>query len=170
MERHLKRQQRTVGAIVRVPLAENRHTYARILESRFAFYDAYSQEELSIEDILKKPILFLALVYDTAVTQGYWLKISKAIPLEEALKSPNLPPVFIRDVLNPSFYQIMNTDGSLRTATAKECEGLESFSAWSHSAMEERLNAHYSARKNEFDQGFDFLYSKISSNAKPIIN
>ena len=36
----MKRQQRTVGAIVQVPLENGYHTYARILKTRLAFYDA----------------------------------------------------------------------------------------------------------------------------------
>ncbi len=79
----LKRQQRTVGAIVKVPLENGFHTYARILEVRGAFYDARTQEDLEIDEIIEKPILFFAAVHNSAITKGYWQKIGKKLPLEE---------------------------------------------------------------------------------------
>ena len=75
--RVLKPQQRTVGAIVKIPLEDGFHTYARILEVRCAFYDARSREELSAEEIIGKPVLFFASVYDRVITRGYWPKIGK---------------------------------------------------------------------------------------------
>ena len=44
-----KKQQRTIGAIVKVPLEKGGyHTYARILKSPyFAFYDLRTKEEIS---------------------------------------------------------------------------------------------------------------------------
>ena len=69
--RPLKRQQRTVGAIVKIPLEDGFHTYARILETRCAFYDARTEEDLEIKEIIEKPILFFATVYDSVITKGY---------------------------------------------------------------------------------------------------
>lgn len=44
MERLIKRQQRTIGSIVKIPLENGFHTYARILKSRIAFYDLRTTE------------------------------------------------------------------------------------------------------------------------------
>jgi hypothetical protein len=147
MERPLKRQQRTVGAIVKIPLEESFHTYARILKSKFAFYDCRTKDDIDIETIVSKPALFFTNVYDSAVTKGYWLKVGKKLPLEEHLL--DLPPVYIQDALNPSKYQIFKGK-EIRTATKEECIGLECLSAWSYENVEHRLNDHYAGRENLF--------------------
>ncbi len=51
MERKLKRQRKTVGAIVKIPLENGYHSYARILELGTAFYDVNTKEELQINEL-----------------------------------------------------------------------------------------------------------------------
>ena len=123
------------------------HTYARILEVRCAFYDARSREELSAEEIIGKPVLFFASVYDRVITRGYWPKIGKKLPLEPHLL--DLPPVYTQDVLNPTKFEIFYQKTS-RPASREECLGLEYFSVWDYGDMEERLDDWYAGRKNNF--------------------
>ncbi len=47
MERKFKKQQRTIGAIVEIPLNDGYKTYARILDEYFAFYNIYTKEQPS---------------------------------------------------------------------------------------------------------------------------
>jgi Immunity protein 26 len=154
MDRILKRQQRTVGAIVQIPLENGSHTYARILENSFAFYNIHTKEILPVEEILQKEVLFITAVYDTAVTKGYWPKISKAIALEEKFIAHNLPAQYVRDNLNPNRYTIYNSKGIFR-ATKEECEGLEQFIIWTHDTIEDRLSDHYAGRPNISTKHFD---------------
>ncbi len=150
IERPLKRQQRTVGAIVKIPLENGFHTYARILEeASLAFYDARTKDELLPLEITRKRILFIISVSDRVITKGYWKKISKKIPLEEHLQT--LPPTFIQDALNPDKFEIIEGDELFpRSATREECLGLERTSVWDYNHVEKRLNDHYANRPNAY--------------------
>ncbi|TAD97672.1 MAG: hypothetical protein EAZ97_12065 [Bacteroidetes bacterium] len=146
MERTLKRQQITVGAILKIPLEDNCWTYARILEEKLAFYDSKTDKDLEIEEIIAKPVLFFASVYNSAITKGYWLKIGKKMPLEAHLL--DLPPTYSQDILSPSKFEIRHKRAS-RSVTKEECMGLESSLIWTYNGMENRLNDHYAKRYNK---------------------
>lgn len=141
-----KQQRRTVGSVVKIPLQDGFHTYARILTDDYAFYDIHTTEDLSINDIVKLPVLFFATVYDDALKEG-WIKVSKALPIEAHLKDK--PPVYVQDRLNPTNYTIYR-DGEETQATKEECIGLEFFMVWEKEEIEERLNDHFAGRINEF--------------------
>jgi len=147
MERELKRQQRTIGAIVEIPLENGFKTYARILDPFMAFYDVYTKEQPSIDEIISKPVLFFSTVYDYVITKGYWLKIGKKLPLEDKLN--NVPPFYTQDILSPNNYTIYK-NGKGIPATKEECKGLEYLAVWKHLSMEERLNDHFNNLKNEY--------------------
>jgi len=169
MERPTKRQQRTVGAIVKVPLEDGYHTYARILEqASFAFYDSRTYNDVvDLQEIISKPVLFITAVNDYAITQGYWLKIGK-IPLEKKLQI--LPAQFIQDPICPDQFSILESDGfTIRPATREECIGLERASVWPPEAIEQRLNDFYAGRNNfwvESMQRLEFFYKTESENSE----
>jgi len=147
MERPTKRQQRTVGAIVKVPLEDGYHTYARILADTFAFYDARTKTNITdLKEIISKPILFITAVYDYAINQGLWLKIGK-IPLEEKLMVE--PEFFIQDSIKPDQFSILESDGiTIRSASRDECIGLERATVWTPESIAERINDYYAERPN----------------------
>lgn len=147
MERKLKRQQRTIGALVKIPLEGGYHVYGRILDVEMAFYDLRTKSDLSTEEILKLPVLFITTVYDSAITKGYWEKISKSIPLEEHLV--NTPPKYTQDALNPDKYSIVYPDKQI-DASKEECKGMEYWSVWTHENIEKRLNDHYQNKPNSY--------------------
>ena len=68
MERTFKKQQRTVGSIVKIPLENGFHGYGRILENDIAFYDFRTKEDLNPQEIIEKSILF---VFYLANGRGY---------------------------------------------------------------------------------------------------
>ena len=153
MERTLKRQQRTIGSIVKIPLENGFWTYARILEDDFAFYDAKTDKDLEISEIIEKPVIFISAVYDRAVTQGFWEKISKPIlPLESHFLVPQSK--FKIDIFTKK-YQIID-ENAKREATAQECENLEPWIIWTHDTMEQRLIDHYKGVKNEVLTAFGY--------------
>jgi len=147
MKRKFKRQQRTVGAIVEIPLNNGFKTYARILDEYFAFYNIYTKEQLDIDKIVSSNVLFFGGVFDTAITKGYWLKIGKKLPLENKLN--DVPPFFTQNFINPDKYTIFK-NGKGVPATKEECQGLEYLAVWKAEKMEERLNDHYTGKKNSY--------------------
>ncbi len=144
MEKKLKRQQRTVGAIVKIPLENGYHSYARILEDELAFYNIYTQQDESEEYILSQSILFVAAVFDDIITKGYWEKIGKSIPLETNLLSENLPPKFKQDIFTKKC-QLVYPD-RFEPATEEQCKGLERWSVWTAEGIANRLLAHYTKK------------------------
>lgn len=145
MERKLKRQQRIIGAVVKIPLENGFHSYARILEDECAFYDIHAKEDIEIEHITNNKILFWATVYDIVITKGYWLKVGKKLPLEKRLL--NMPPIYTQDILNPDRFTIYDNNGQ-HPATKEECVGLEYFRVWTHTSIEKRLSDHYAGKEN----------------------
>ncbi|MBP6740218.1 MAG: immunity 26/phosphotriesterase HocA family protein [Leptospiraceae bacterium] len=160
MGEEMKRQQRTVGAIVKVPLEGGYFTYARILKTKFAFYDFRTKIDIEdLQEIISKPILFITGVNDYAVTKGLWLKVGK-LPLDKSLL--NLPPQFIQDALNPDKFFIVEK-GIRRPASKEECRGLERVAVWTPEGIQKRLNDHYAGRKNksvEADKNLEILYTQ----------
>ena len=145
MERKLKRQQRKVGSIVKIPLEGGYHTYGRVLKSGVAFYDARTKEELKAEEIINRKILFRTGIYDSVITQGYWLKIGKPIPLEAELLKPQI--WYTEDLLADRV--IIYKDGKQIPATRDEVRNIESATIWDYASLEERLNDYYAGRKNK---------------------
>ena len=142
------KQHRTIGSIIKVPLNEDYHTYARILPgTSFAFYDHRTTDEIEdLTKIISSPILFIISVQNYAITRGRWLKIGK-IPLEESLLKE--PPRFVQDALNPEIFEIVE-NGNRRKATIEECMGLERLSVWQPAAVEKRLIEHYNGKKSDW--------------------
>jgi hypothetical protein len=91
-----KKQQRTLGAIILIPLEDGFHTYGRILQgASYVFYDCRTKEDITdLNFIISSPVLFITAVYDNVIISGQWAKIGK-LPLEE--KFNILPPRFIQD-------------------------------------------------------------------------
>ena len=83
-------QQIKTGAILKVDLKDNYHTYARVLEKgQIAFYDLKTKKNINdLQEITSKTILFILAVYADIIKQGRWPKVGD-LPLEENLQ--NLP-------------------------------------------------------------------------------
>lgn len=145
----MKRQRRTVGAIVKIPLENEYHTYARILEYGLAFYDSRTKEELPIDKIIAKPVLFVTEVYDIVITKAYWKIIGKKKPIEPHLIELMYKPTFTEDVIDDKII-IHYDDGSEKEATVDEIQGMEGAIIWTHDAMQQRLNDYYAGRKNMY--------------------
>lgn len=135
---------RTVGDVVQVPLEDGTHTYARVLRSAsYAFYDSRVTEEVPIDQIAQRPILFIVAVMDYAVREGRW-PIVGHIASDDGLVPP---PTFIQDPLDSNSFSIYE-HGQIRKATRKECTRLERTAVWEPEQVEDRLRDHYAGRKN----------------------
>ncbi len=147
MERKLKRQQRTVGSIVKIPLDDGYHTYARVLEVRTAVYDCRTKIDLPVEEIVKSPVLFCVSVWDRIVTQGYWLKVGKVLPIEPHLLEWAKKPYYTEDTFTGKY--TLYQGSTIRPATREEIIGVESFTIWDYRNIEDRINDHYANRFNQ---------------------
>jgi hypothetical protein len=142
-----KRQKRTVGDFVKIKLDECHHAYARVLEKAlFAFYDAFTDKGLSLEEIKARPILFKIWVMNVAVTSGRWEIIGNA-PLEKNLLEQ--PYFFKKDPLSPKSLSIYH-EGNERPATLEECKNLECAAVWDAEHVEDRLRDHYAGKSNKW--------------------
>src|SRR5205814_9688239 len=83
-----KRQQRTVGAIVKIPLNDGWHTYAQILpEADCAVFVARTKKELAVAEVVSRSVLVRVAVYRHAFTRGGWPKVGTA-PLRGEFAKP----------------------------------------------------------------------------------
>jgi hypothetical protein len=139
-----KRIKRIEGDVVKIPLGDGTHVYARTLQdASFAFYDARVSEELAVEWVVTRPILFYLAVMDSAVKGGRWPVIGN-VPLDGTIVRP---PQFIQDLHNRNSFSIYR-DGIITPASREECVGLERASVWEPEFVEERLRDHYAGRPN----------------------
>jgi hypothetical protein len=101
------------GDIIKIPLPDGTHVYARILvDGSYAIYDYKTDIDISdLNDIIEKPILFIASVDIFGIKEGYWSVIGH-IPLEKGLK--NFYPRFFNAVptneVNISFYNVYKNE------------------------------------------------------------
>jgi hypothetical protein len=143
----MKRQRRTLGAIVQIALGDGRNCYAQTLEEpEFVFFDLCTPTAPDLNSIIVTPILFRVWVMSHAVTSGKWPKLGVAA-IREDLARP--VPRFIQDALNPSRFEI-TLGGKSRPATPEECEVLERAAVWDPEHVEDRLRDHYAGRPNKW--------------------
>lgn len=142
-----KRQRRTLGALLKVPLGDGFHVYAQTLqEADFALFDMRTDTEACSEEIVCRPVLFVVAVHKSAWTNGRWRKVAKA-PVSPELMIPR--PMFIQDTLRPDRFQIY-VAGEIRPATRAECVGLERCAVWDPEHVEDRLRDHFAGRPNKW--------------------
>ena len=143
----MKRQRRTIGAIVQVPIGDGRNCYAQTLEEpEFAFFDICAGVTPDLRAIPQHPVLFRVWVMNHAVTSGRWLKLG-VVPISEDLARP--VPRFTQDALNPWSFEI-TLGGERRSAAADECVGLERAAVWEPEHVEDRLRDHFDGRPNKW--------------------
>ena len=146
MATRTKAPKRVVGDIVKIPLGDGWHSYARVLpEASYAFYDTRVNGDDTFEEIIARPILFFAAVMGYAIKKSRW-PIVGHVPSEDQLKAP---PRFIQDALNKDRFEVYE-DGKIRPSTRAECAGLECAAVWDPEHVEDRLRDHYAGRKNKW--------------------
>jgi hypothetical protein len=134
---------------MRIPLEDGKHTYGRMLEANpwVAYHDfRTSDENPDLLTVVKSPVLFvLAGGGARALSNGEWTKVGE-VSLGQ-IYTP-IPPQFMQNIGNLKELDILEFDGSKRSATFEECEGLEAVATWQAEHVEERLNAHYAGRES----------------------
>jgi hypothetical protein len=144
----VKRQQWTSGAIVTVPLGRGYHGYAQMLESpEYAFFDCRTRDELSVETVVARPVLFRLWVKRHAHSNGRWQKIGTAevaVPLQQPVLRYN------QDALRPQDIRLTYDGCSGPLGSLADCEGLECAAVWEPEHVEDRLRDHYAGVPNEW--------------------
>jgi len=143
----MKRQQRTIGAIIKIDLGKGFYSYGQILKEDIVFFDIYAQNDLvDLSILLKTPVLFYLGVYNDVITSGRWVKVGK-LSIKEEFEI--VPLKFIQDSLKPDQFEIYDPNsGEIRKSTKAECKGLECAAVWEAEEVEERLRDHFSGRPN----------------------
>ncbi|MCK0115021.1 Imm26 family immunity protein [Gelidibacter sp. F63206] len=143
----MKKQIRTIGAIVEIDLKNGDYCYAQILNDGLAFYDLKVKEKLSDFDVLLEcPVLFFLSVYRDAISQGRWLKVGKLTIRKEF---EVLPMKFIQDGLNPNIFELYNPNtGDITRTTKDKITGLERAAVWEANHVEDRLRDYYDGKPN----------------------
>jgi len=134
------------GAVLRVPLDADSHGYARMLEkeSRLAFYDLRSETEVPVEEVVRRPVLFVLAVFPSAWRTGRWPKVG-AVSLKEFYLG--VPDQFMQDI-GTKKCEIVDPDFHVRPAAPQECVGLERVAVWNAEDAERRLLDHFEGRPN----------------------
>jgi hypothetical protein len=136
----------TPGNVIKIVLSDGSHTYARELRHPFvAVYDARDVSETDVAQIVKRPILFVVAVHDSAFSG--WKKVAFQ-PLEEG--EAEVPLRFMQNIADPNKCRIVDGNGVAREATPDECEGLERVAVWDPEHVDERLLAHFRGEPSQF--------------------
>ncbi len=134
-----KRQRRTIGSIVEIPV-DGYRIHAQILpENDMVFFDTKEIVNLSVGEIVSSEVLFRISVNSDAILDGRWPKIGKFDLRKEFL---NPVPRFIQDQLNKNKFEIY-LGGNISPATRKDCEGLDRCAVWAVNHVEDRIKDYY---------------------------
>ncbi len=143
-----KRQRRTPGAIVEIPLSDTTKGYALTLEEPlFALYDLQVPRTASppLTEIISAPILTRIWVMNHAVTRGRWATVGK-VTVPKNLQ--DAPKFFKQDAINGELS--LYSKGEETPASIEECQGLESAAVWDPTHVEERLRDHFLGVPNKW--------------------
>jgi len=139
-----KRQQRTIGAIVSVPI-ENYTIHAQILaDTDIVFFDTRNKVDPNLAVILSSNVLFRVAGNSDAILDGRWLKVGKAEISQEHLKPVSR---FIQNALSPEKFEIY-TGGNIRSCSKDECKNLDRCAVWAVNHIEDRIRDHYNGVEN----------------------
>tara|TARA_R110002073_G_scaffold34432_1_gene102173 strand:+ start:1043 stop:1498 length:456 start_codon:yes stop_codon:yes gene_type:complete len=141
-----KKIERHVGDIVKVRLEDGDFCFGRILEEPLvAFYDLKTVRISSVEEIVKRPILFKIWVMNHAINSGAWEVIGHH-ELEDDLKEP--VRFFKQDPISKGVCLYINSEEV--PATREQCEGLDRAAVWNPEHVEDRLRDHYLGVPNQW--------------------
>ena len=151
-----KRQKIKDGAVVKINLSANKLVFGRLMKSRIAIYDftvLNSADTPSIETIISKPIFLYCSIYNDVITKRVFEIIGFKELTEEEIE--NIPPSFMQDMVDINKCTIYYFDGRELKAKPEDCIGLERSSVWEAQGLIERIQDHYSGKKNY--QSFEIL-------------
>lgn len=148
----LKKQKRNEGDIVEIDLGDGTRSYGRVLPSPLmAFYNLRAKDTLTLDAIVRAPILFKVDVMNYAIKDRIWPVIGH-MPLTPELKES--PRFFKKDPINGKLSITITGGGDEVPATAEECRGLECAAVWEPEHIVGRLKDHFAGRPNVWVERF----------------
>jgi hypothetical protein len=136
------------GLLLRVPLDDGMNTYGRILPVKpfMAFHDYRTMDDApDLLDVARSPVLFVLATSAALKKADDWGPVG--VVSLEVVETP-IPDQFWQDIGNSRNLKIIDHLGNERSATVDECRGLERYSVWHASHIEDRLNDHFAGREN----------------------
>jgi len=159
-----KRQQYKAGAVVKIVFDKNRLIFGRLFSGvppMIGVYDFFINENTelpSIDQIVRKPILYYCGLYRSIITNGVFEIIGFKEFKEKEIAS--IPALFTQDMININDCGIFWADGGERKATPQECIGLERSSVWYAEGIVQRIEDHYAGKKNFYVEHQKVILSK----------
>ncbi len=132
------KQRIVIGSVVQIDLADNLCSFAQVIsKAELAFFNCFEKAptNLTIEEIVKMPILFILPVMNYAVKSGRWPVIGKSV-LRSEFQSERY--YFHQDILTKKISITQHGD-DLQPATRTQIEGLECMAVWDPEHVEDRL-------------------------------
>ena len=152
------------GDLIKIPLKEGVHTYARILvDDSYAILDCPSTTERSdFTSIIQSDILFTAKVDIFGLKEGYWTIVTN-IPLEKPLDE-FYPRYFNPAPTNPvnlGFYEVYKEEieDEIKKDWIKTGK-IQLDGIYGRIHIESRINAYYDGKRYEDNTAIIFIFKK----------
>lgn len=139
------RVKRRVGDVVEIHLGDGRRAYGLVLKAPLiAFFDVWSTQRLSVDEILAHPIVFSIWVMYSPINEGEWEVIGH---IDVPTSINQRPPFFKKDAITGKLF--ITHDGAEEIPAAlQDVQGMECAAVWSAEHVVERLNDHFAGRPN----------------------
>ena len=142
-----KRQTRTVGAIMIIPI-DDYFVYVQSLDfGEEVIFDYRTKTPLKdLSPLLKARELCRVSVYSDVISSGIWRKVGK-LPIREDLLDCKMK--FIYDKFTNRFF-LYNPKGPFnippKEVSQEKCKGLEPVAVWGREHVEQRIRDYYEGR------------------------
>lgn len=124
-----KRVKYKAGALVAIPLPTGQFAYARAYkDAEFGVFGIVSDQLLSAEQLISKPIVFFHAANDDAITAGTWPVIGLwPFKSEDEAWAPAKATCYVRETNEWTMGGVPRIDhkGQMRVATLEEVQGMD---------------------------------------------
>ncbi len=138
---------KNIGKIYKIPTASGIYCYAKLVNSIvFKFYKLYTEENITIEDIIKSETIFYASVHKAVFSKSKW----EPVLYETVNENESSPLFFKQDIKDKNLCWIVDITGKETIAKPEECAHLDVLAVWDYEGIEERLVDYFEGRINKF--------------------
>lgn len=162
----MKKQRRRVGNIYEIDLGDDTHVYAR--EATFsstAIYDSRTTLDLTIDEVVRLPVLFFVVVMKFAIHDSIWKIVGNRCLADAPL--PEVPPKGIKDPRDRGVFRIYFHSGQIRNATREEIENLEPAMLWHPERVKTRVLDYYNGFPDRWKESLTSYYPLETSDRWP---
>ncbi len=150
-----KRKRLATGDVFIINIKDNIYSYGQIIDKKYdlyAIYDIFSSEEEDLQEVIKRPIMFLVNCFDIKFKSGEWIILGN----REVSKDIVIPQFKIETLEG---FEIINyKDETIRKANKEEEKLLNYREDISPALLEGAIKARHGIE--EWDEEFDSLIYK----------